>query len=312
VWQDKPATAARRRLLDRLRDLFQGSASTRKLYRQRLLDLNPVTWLVSRDRLKTLYPWCFLLAALALWLSGLAWLRKDWLSVPATVMTMILIHGAFRLWIGSEAARRFSDDLRSGALELVLSSSLKLDEILGGQLLALRRQFLRASIAVLGGDVALLLLCLGSGQNLNGQEIIELCVAVVAGMIMFVADMFTLGWVGMWHGISARDPNRASGSAAGQILLLPWAYLSALWTCYGVFYGLCLAGGARVPSPSFGLVLFTWFAIGIGNDLFFWRRSRKRLREEFRSLAMRRYSGTEDKSFLQMLAAFLWRGNAGR
>lgn len=313
VWQDKPATAAKLRLLDRIRNLFQGSPPVRKLHRQRLLDMNPITWLAGRDRLKPLYPWLLLGTGLAGWLTGAIWIGRDWLSIPVTVISILSVHGVFRMWIASESGRKFSDDLRSGALELVLSTSLKLDEILDGQLLALRRQFLRASIGVLVIDLLLVFVCVTWGERLDSKDRIEFIVAAAAGMIMFAADMYTLGWTGMWHGISARDPNRSAGNATSQILFLPWAFCSVLWTSYGIFYAFCEAISLHLPGliqPSFALALGSWFAIGLGNYLFFLHRCRKRLRQEFRGLTMRRYSGTTEKTFFQILTSFFWRGNS--
>jgi len=80
AWQDKPATVTRLRWRDRFRSFFQGRARTRALYRRRLLDLNPVTWLAARDRLKPVYPWIFLGIMAVVLASGVATAQNSGVS----------------------------------------------------------------------------------------------------------------------------------------------------------------------------------------------------------------------------------------
>jgi len=50
------------------------------------------------------------------------------------MLAMIVVHGLFKVCIASEASYRLVEDRRSGALELSLSTSLGVRDILHGQL----------------------------------------------------------------------------------------------------------------------------------------------------------------------------------
>ena len=290
TWQDKPATVKTLRWRDRFRNWTQGGAAKRKEFRTRRLEINAIYWLAHRDRLKQTYVWLALAAVGAAWCGGLWKWQQDWLNIPLCIATALLMHLILKLWLASEVVRRFNEDLQSGALELVLSTSLTVDEILHGQLLALKQQFLPPVMAVFFLDLLLLFVGLRFSTQLNFQEGVQLAGSFLAGMAMLAADMFTLSWVGMRTGLTAKNINRASSDAFGLVLALPWIAFYGLFAT-GAFVSWLFNWSFNVePNVVFWIGLTIWFTLGIGFDYFFWHWSRNHLRAEFRTLALRRYS----------------------
>ncbi len=289
-WQDKPASVKKLHWRDRWRNWTQGRAATRQQYRARLLDINVIYWLAYQNRLKQTYVWIFLATVITAWCWGFWKFQKDWLLMPIGITTVLLMHLVLKLWLASESVRRFSEDLQTGALELVLSTSLTVDEIVRGQLLALKQQFARPVMIVLVLDFLLLFLGLRFTPRLDATEVSQLVGSFLAGMAMLAADMLALSWVGMWTGLTAKNINKASGDAITRVLALPWV----------AFYGLFAAGAILSwlfgwnfnmdANTMFWIGLTIWFALGIGFDYFFSDWSRNRLRAEFRIMALRRYA----------------------
>src|SRR5262249_19858463 len=141
VWQERPATASQQTRNEHFRDIVQGDSAARKERRQRMLALNPVYWLNNRDRLVPWYPWFFLaaMAALAAWAT---WkLDACWNERGLVLGACWLLHLVFKTWVSSQAASAFSADRDRGALELLLSTPLKTEELLRGHWLGLARLF---------------------------------------------------------------------------------------------------------------------------------------------------------------------------
>jgi ABC-type transport system involved in cytochrome c biogenesis permease component len=243
-----------------------------------LLDLNPFYWLAGRDRMKGILVWVFLGAGALLWSWGLWRYPVHWRDGGAYVWTALIAHTALKFWIGTEACRRFGADRKSGALELLLSTPLTVSEIIGGQLLALFKQFAAPAAIVLLADFVFLM----AERNESDWTVIW-----VAGMSVFVADLITLSWVGMWTGLSSHQTNRAAGAAVVRVLVLPWMLFGLVMT----MVALTPSSGQRLPSGvSEGqLVVICWIAICLLNDLLFGLWARHRLFQDFRSVATQQY-----------------------
>ena len=81
---------------------------------------------------------------------------RVWLDPSVAVLTALLLNFTFKVWLAIEAGQQLAEDRRTGAFELLLSVPLTVKDIVRGQLLALRRQFLWPLVTVLG--VGLLLM----------------------------------------------------------------------------------------------------------------------------------------------------------
>src|SRR5207253_1060183 len=73
-----------------------------------------------------------------------------------TIGAVFGLHSLIKFWAAWEASRRFAEDRRSGALELLLTSPIGEDYILKGWMIGLKRRFLGPLALLLAGDVMLL------------------------------------------------------------------------------------------------------------------------------------------------------------
>jgi hypothetical protein len=288
-WQEKPRSTATVRLRDRWRRLAHGSPEQRVALRTTLLGINPFFWVASRDRLKLILVWAFLALTGVAWLWGYLEWRSDWFEIIVGIWTALLLHTVLKSWLASEACRHFLEHRRSGALELLLSTPLTVEEILHGHLLALRRQFGGPILVVLAVDVLLLILGLNRGAGASDGR--EITLYFLAGMIVLIVDAFALAWVGMWFGLSAKNLNRATSATWARILALPWGIfiLSIVFVATaGLFRDIGGSGDFAL-----GLGLGWWFFISVTLDFLFIAWARKNLIQQFRLIASQHYTPAE-------------------
>src|SRR6185369_1049182 len=202
------------------RQLLYGTGEGRKKRRIWMLDQNPFYWLTSRDRVKTFFVWAFLMAFAFLWGWGLLYNPDEWKRDGNYVLTALVAHTVIKFWLAAEACRQISLDRKAGALELLLSTPLSVAEIIHGQLRSLRRQFLFPVLLILFFDFLFL----------TAQSDDDWTLLWIAGISMFIADLVTLSWMGMWLGLTSRSITRAASAALVRVLVLPWLAFLALLT----------------------------------------------------------------------------------
>jgi ABC-type transport system involved in cytochrome c biogenesis permease component len=282
AWHERPPGTVSLRWRDRWQRWTQGAATLRHEARRRLLAVNPFLWLAGRDRFKTDLVWTFLGLVGVVWFWGWIRIGRDWLSLEMGIATALLLHVTLKCWLASEACRRFVEDRRSGALELVLSTPVTVEEILHGQLLAVRRQFGGPILVVLFVDLLLMVVAAKDSTVSSGDRREELTLWLAA-MFTLVTDAYTLSWVGMWQGLTARSANRATVATLFWVLVLPWCLVGVLATLVAVFdLGMRFANGTAVVI-SVLVVFFTFLNAG------YWVWARLRLRSGFRTVATLRF-----------------------
>ncbi len=281
-WQDKPSGVKRVRWSENFRSWSYGNIVERIAYRRHLLSKNAYFWLAARARLKPMTLW-FVLGLIACgWAWGVAKYHRDWFNEGIYVATGVLLNLLLKMWFCMEAGQQISEDRKNGALELLLSTPLSVRNILHGQFLALRRQFLGPVVVVL---VAFFLFMVGESAEYTSKEERTMWVLFwFASMVMLVADLVALYWVGMWQALTARNPTRAASQSFSRILVLPWAAFGLL----SLLVGLLSINSNGGPGPGFFMGL--WFVLGLAADIGFGFWARHKLLTEFRAAAARRYN----------------------
>ena len=279
-WHDKPVGALAARWRERWQRWSYGDTVERVSFRRRLLNISPCLWLGGRHRLKPLLVWIFLGLCGCVWAWGAFKWRDDWLHEATYLITALVLHIALKLWVASEACQRFGPDHRSGALELLLSTPVTVPEVLRGQMLALKRQFLWPVIVIVGIDF-LFMFAGAKHLSSDGDNFwVWLC---WAGIILLVADIYTLCWVGMWIGLVSKRPNRATGATVARVLALPWI---AWWV---MLLAVSLTPLWHRAQDKWAFYLGLWFALGACADLFFCLWTRSRLLRDLRTVATQRF-----------------------
>jgi ABC-type Na+ efflux pump permease subunit len=227
---------------------------------RKLLDANPFAWLAARGEADPRLVWVFLASMLGIWLlflcatpGGLRW--SDMFTDEVIRGSDLVINTVLKIWIISEASRRFAEDRRNGAFELLLSTPLDVRQIIEGQWLALRKQFAIPILAVLAWDVVL---GIGKQGLRSGTESYEHWVA----MFFLLADAMPLSLAGMWLGLSTQSRNRAILTGILLVLTMPWL------ASFAVNAALNLSGhyAEAIESGIWGfadLSVFVWAASSI-------------------------------------------------
>ncbi len=270
LWHEQPAATGVARWRERIHEWSFGAPRERQAMRARLLDRNPVLWLGSRNRLKTSILWWFIGVTLVVWLACCLVLARDSWSWGLTLIVAAFFQIMLKWLMASEATTRWVEDHQSGAVELLLTTSMSAEEILHGHMLALRRMFGLPALAL--GVVELA--SLAAGARISRFER-DAGILALTFLIVFFSDLRTLAWVGTWQSMLRRRANRAFLHALLRVLVLPW-----------FIFGLFIFLGA--PSEG-GTVAFVFFLIcGITNVVLY-KTSRDGLRNGFRLAAAEQY-----------------------
>jgi hypothetical protein len=260
----------------RIKHRWYGPADSRAKFRRRLVSINPFFWLASRARFDPVFTLLWIFLALFL---VLTFFTKTGIGpMPLTITMMIVLHLILRVNIASSASRHFAEQRRSGALEFLLGCTpLDTPDIIRGQWLALRRQFLIPIIIVVLLDLFFVVVVAISSTGIGKDDLALFMTFSISMMLMLIADSVALAWVGMWMGISCKRPNRASGAAISRVLV---------WPFVGMFF---IASRIGFNHGGTYTVLAFWFFVGVICDAMFIVHARRSLHDKFRVLAATPY-----------------------
>ncbi len=286
-WQDKADSRRKQKTQEVLNEVTQGNAANRNAFRTNLLNVNPFYWLASRDRMKPRMLWLFLILTAGVWVWGISKFKNDWFNPGIYVVTALFLHTILKYWLAGEASRRFTDDRRSGALELMLSTPISVQDVLRGQKLALVRQFLGPVLCIAVVDFILMM----AGLSEMSSDKSDWILVWIAGIGIFLFDLYALSWLGMWQAMTNQKVNRAAGGAIARILFLPWL---AFGLTFAVIAIISLFSVTRqlVPKSSYfdeSLITIYWIALSVVNNVIWIAYARKRLNARFREIATQRF-----------------------
>jgi hypothetical protein len=284
VWQDRPAEGRRLRWREWCRRALLGNGTARRDFRRRLLTVNPIYWLASRERLVRWYPWLLLgslgvIGAWALWQ-----LRPRVVQLEPLLFISFFVNWFYKHWIANTACYAFSTDRDNGALELLLCTPLSVRDVLRGHAQALRRQFLAPVLTLVAVELCLFGIALGTDTTYRAGASELLPLMFLAGIGVFVADIFAAVWVGWWAGVVSKNASSASSTVYVRVMLLPWAVVSAGVIPLGLIFNLADVGLGPAAA-------FLWVSSSLCADWFFARSARRKLLTELRAAAVERYSG---------------------
>jgi ABC-type transport system involved in cytochrome c biogenesis permease component len=281
IWQDRPAEKGKTRLRDRWQTWVYGNAAKRNALRKRLLDINPFLWLASRAWFKPIGAWLGLAIIGGWWFAVRTFLDSNWHDDLLCLTTALLLNALLKLWIAVETGQRLADDQKLGALELLLSTPLSVSDIIRGQFLALRRQFLGPLIVVFAVEFSLIF-----AATWNAPYYADRTHAFGnASLLLLAADLAALFWVAIASALTAKNPNQASINTIFRILILPWGAWLTIITITNVW--LMLHGSGE---PGWKFYLYLWVWLGLLADAIFGLSAWWLVRTRFRELALERLS----------------------
>ena len=297
VWQDRPAGKRGLRWREWCQRALMGNLKSRTDFRRRLLDINPIYWIASRERRTVWYPWILLLSLGAIAIITCAIVKVRGVDFATLMFTSVLANWFFKHWVTNQACYAFSVDRDKGALELLLSTPLTVRDMTRGHWMALRRHFL--------APVSLLILiesaCFGSillaDSPEDGGLMGRSSIAFIAMQVVFLADLVALVWVGWWAGAVSKSASNAVTTAYLRIMIFPWVMTLA---------GMLVLNIINMSSENDFLMfsLMIWMVICLGVDAFSAIRARRKLFSDLRLAAVERYSGGDP--------AMIWWRRLGR
>ncbi len=189
-------------------------SESQRPYRSRLLGQAPTKWLAARQPLKRVMGLILslLILVLATLAADFAPLLPFRMSLPYSEFTnarmLMLLAGVwvifvfFKSWAFFEVYQRSAEDLRTGALELLLSTPLSVGEMSSG--------FHRALLYFLLPSLALVFLWLGASllfatTLVSSEELNDSVICSVILLLAGFADLWALSWIGLWEGARSRS-----------------------------------------------------------------------------------------------------------
>ena len=195
IWQEKPRQVQVRRSRRRQR--------TEAKRRRRQLDQNPILWVAYHPGQARSFRILFYSILVACVGGRIALSYADWDPEFADALALVSPTILLNVYIASQSSMNLAEARRSGALELLLSTPLKVVDIVRGQILALKEMFLIPALLLAG---CYILSAIGwtiqSGQWEPGLFLLMHLLQLGLGICAIAA-------VGMWMGMTSKTPNRA-------------------------------------------------------------------------------------------------------
>lgn len=243
-----------------------GGADRRARLRTQMLEINPAYWLAGRHSTQRLLLTILIIiaginsAALVFALSN----KISFWNIAGFMAVVFVLNFILKSLVATQACRFLAEARRNNALEMLLATPLTVDQIIRGQILALKRIFQVPIVVILvleaagpiGGFVT-------SWDPRNGGGESMYFVVGLISLTFFVLDLVAVMWAGMWFGLSSKRENQAAFKTIFFVLVIPLFFM--LFWCFG--------------APFF-----------IGIPIFWIVWANRKLYSELRTLAAQRYS----------------------
>lgn len=247
--------------------------------RARMLSFNPAFWLAERRSSQRLV--LLVLVGLAAILAVVMLLGHQWFTVGWYFKLCVVLNFAVKISLASQACHCFAEARRNNALEMLLVTPLRVEQIISGQILALQRIFLIPVISLLCLEIVGVLgsylfdVATHPGQSDDGTEIVFSGVVIICYLGMFALDVFAVAWVGMWYGLSSKSEGQAVTKTILFVLVAP--ALCLVFLCFGIPFVIGIPIACAVTA-------------------------RGNLQREFRRIAGQQFTAPADTSWLPQFA----------
>lgn len=200
------------------------------------LSTDPAVWLAEHALPGRRVLWALITGAgIVCFLVGYASGRKALLIL---VCLQLFFAFLLKIWIAALSLQPMNMAKRSGALELILCTPLRPQQLVSAHVEALRGYFIAPGLVASFGLIAVGVA--GNTLVLSSDRTFEMGLAVISGTMCFVSfllDLNALAYVGLWHGLSEVHVPQAVTKVVFRVLILPWFCL--LIPCIG-FIGLLI------------------------------------------------------------------------
>lgn len=239
-WHESPNL---RPLPHRWREMLRGNSAARLALRRLLLPINSILWLESRNRmLRVGLISLFLLLAVWCWFLNHG---RDfhWSDLWYSVWTVVFLHILLKVLIAYHTSTRIIEAKRDGALTVVLSTRMSVEDVARGEFLAARRLFGWPLFIVLAFDMFWMFGVLRHGHAPHHLAAIPITFSLAA---VLIANCCALVWAGLHNSMRARHPYRGALRSVLEIVVAPLVWFGLVW----------IVGSKQIGVLS-GVILFT-------------------------------------------------------
>jgi ABC-type transport system involved in cytochrome c biogenesis permease component len=243
--------------------------------------MNPYRWLAMREPFPKALGRCFFVLVAMVWLLfcflaiGGRRGNRDECFVTCFLITFGL-HLIVKGMIAMQASRRFCEDRRSGALELLLVSPVEPWTILDGQWAALRRQFGWLLVMLAAMNVLMVFVMTSGSLTMPVDAIATFSLILLGGAVLLFVDFNAIGWVGMRAALDGRRHHRTVMTTLGRIMLGPWV---------AVFIFVLLGFAGAIHDDYIAGMFIIWALLSIVLSWGLAVRAKRALSRELRRLA---------------------------
>jgi len=224
-------------------DVVRGDGAERLALRRALLPINPVLWLESRNRSRRVgLLFLFVLLATCCWFINHE-RAFHWSDIRYSIWTVLFLHVFLKLLVTYHTSARIIEAKRDGALTVVLSTRISVEDVARGEFLAAQRLFGWPLLIVLVFDFFWMF---GALRHVHPPyHLAALPVAFCLAAVL-IANCCALVWAGLHNSMRARRPYRGALRSILEIVIAPLVWFGLVW----------IVGGEKIGLVS-GAILFT-------------------------------------------------------
>ena len=199
-------------------------------------------------------------------------------SFSAAFFTALTMHLVTKLRFAVEATRQINTDHQTGAMELLLVTTLPENGILEGHQNALRRISRKPLFLLLGLNLVLELcvILFPDRLHMDSKVITVFSVMFIGGMALAAADFCALRWIAILKGVRTSSHVRAVLLTFSSVMVVPWI---------GVGLVIAFLIGTQ-SAPDLAAAIFSaWMALCLIYDWLVVQHCRTALQQGLRHLA---------------------------
>lgn len=187
------------------------------------------------------------------------------------VFTAAALHIAFKVLMAVQSCRSIGQDKRDRVLEILLVTPTPISQLLRGHIFGVNHTLksFRSILYTINLFFLAIILFWPSGLNLEGEPQILFTVLFLGGMGVLAADVWSMGWLGLFFGAQKCKPSQAIFAIVSRLVIGPWI-LALLF----VFLAKVDGGGFLVNTT----MLSIWLFLAIISSLLFGLNARDQLR----------------------------------
>ncbi|HIG27035.1 MAG TPA: hypothetical protein EYQ50_04295 [Verrucomicrobiales bacterium] len=225
-----------------------------------LLDQNPCHWLILRLKTNTwVMPAFIWIVSTVIGISLLLYIFFDGddEAFVTALMAAICADIILKFFACFHLFDRISEDRRSGGLELLLSTSIRSEQLLSAQLNTGRNHLLKTSGLLSGYYVLIgmsLFVDIFSQRSLSNIESVMFAILLGGIGLNGILDWMVMPGFGIWTGLKSKTPISGFLKTYFRIFFLPWLGAGSLFVM-AVFMMSLAARGRFLPRIEWGCVL---------------------------------------------------------